>query len=172
MSLPKARPVRKQEQEEPPKKPADRLKALNKEYILLSDIKSEPAYTDVEKTVLEYRESGADLIIAVGGGSVMDTAKVVSVLGKENYGVMELFNDQSIAKKGVRTLMIPTTAGTGAEATPIAIVTFPEKELKMRIVNDGMMADYCILDPFMIKNMPTGYTEGYSDGATTTVSGA
>ena len=59
-----------------------------------------------------------------------------------------------MAKKCVKTLMIPTTAGTGAEATPNAIVAVPEKELKVGIVNDAMIADGVILDARMIKSLP------------------
>ncbi len=131
-----------------------KIEKVGKEYVVLKSVPSEPGYKQVQELVEEFRGTGADFIIAVGGGSVMDTAKIVSVLSRNDYGVMELFENQSLGEKGVGTLMIPTTAGTGAETTPIAIVTFPEKELKMRIVNPGMMADYCILDPLMIRNLP------------------
>ncbi len=136
------------------KKILSRVEKANKDYVVIDNIPSEPAYSSVQETVNSFKESKAEFIIAVGGGSVMDTAKVTSVLCNESYDIKEFFEHQEGARKGVKTLMIPTTAGTGAETTPIAIVTFPEKELKMRIVNNDMMSDYVVLDPIMIKDLP------------------
>ena len=101
-----------------------------------------------------FKASGADFIVAVGGGSVMDTAKLASILATDEYGVKDLLDDPSRGRKYIKSLMIPTTAGTGAEATPNAIVAVPEQELKVGIVNDTMIADYVILDAVMIKNLP------------------
>lgn len=84
----------------------------------------------------------------------MDTAKLSSILATEDYTIKDLLDNPSLGKKHVKTLMIPTTAGTGAEATPNAIVAVPEKELKVGIVNDEMIADYVILDAVMIKKLP------------------
>lgn len=85
----------------------------------------------------------------------MDTAKLASVLMTRKYGIQELLDAPLMAEKCVKTLMIPTTAGTGAEATPNAIVAVPEKQLKVGIVNPQMIADYVILDAVMIKHLPT-----------------
>ena len=98
--------------------------------------------------------AGADLIVACGGGSVMDAAKLASVLVTDSYGVKELLDDPGMAQKCVPIVLVPTTAGTGAEVTPNAIVAVPEKELKVGIVNEHMIADYVILDARMIKNLP------------------
>ena len=84
----------------------------------------------------------------------MDAAKLTSVLAGADYGVRELLDRPALARKTVGTLMIPTTAGTGAEATPNAIVAVPEKEMKVGIVHDRMIADAVILDPQMIRNLP------------------
>ena len=108
----------------------------------------------VQKLVDQFKVSGAQMIVACGGGSVMDAAKLASVLVTDEYGVKELLDDPGRAKKCVPILLIPTTAGTGAEVTPNAIVAVPEKELKVGIVNDNMMADYVILDARMIRNLP------------------
>ena len=91
---------------------------------------------------------------ACGGGSVMDAAKLASVLVTDDYGVKELLDNPGMAQKCVPIVLIPTTAGTGAEVTPNAIVAVPEKELKVGIVNENMIADYVILDARMIKNLP------------------
>jgi alcohol dehydrogenase class IV len=84
----------------------------------------------------------------------MDAAKLASVLVTDEYGVKELLDDPGRAKKCVPIILIPTTAGTGAEVTPNAIVGVPERELKIGIVNEHMIADYVILDARMIKNLP------------------
>lgn len=83
----------------------------------------------------------------------MDAAKLASVMS-DGLTVKDLLDDPLAGKKQVATLMIPTTAGTGAEATPNSIVSVPEKELKVGIVNPEMIADHVILDGRMIKKLP------------------
>ena len=123
-------------------------------YYVLDDLKPEPTYMAVQKLIDDFKAQGADLIVACGGGSVMDAAKLASILVTDAYGVKELLDNPGMAKKCVPIVLIPTTAGTGAEVTPNAIVAVPEKELKVGIVNDNMIADYVILDARMIKNLP------------------
>lgn len=134
--------------------PLRKIRETGIEVVVFDDLAAEPTYGQAQAVVEAFKSSGADFIIAVGGGSVMDTAKLASVLATDEYGVKELLDNPSMAKKCVKTLMIPTTAGTGAEATPNAIVAVPEKELKVGIVNDNMIADYVILDAEMIKALP------------------
>ena len=134
--------------------PEAAVQAAGADYYVLDDLPAEPSYMAVQKVVDQFKESGADMIVACGGGSVMDAAKLASVLVTDEYGVKELLDDPSRAKKCVPIILIPTTAGTGAEVTPNAIVAVPEKELKVGIVNENMIADYVILDARMIKNLP------------------
>lgn len=130
------------------------LKNILVEYRIFDDLPAEPTYLEAQALVDEAGAYGADLIIAVGGGSVMDTAKLASLLQGGQIRVKDLLDSPLIAKKRVRTLMIPTTAGTGAEATLNAIVAVPEQKLKVGIVNPEMMSDYVILDPEMIRKLP------------------
>ena len=134
--------------------PEAAVQAAGAEYYVLDDLPPEPSYMAVQKVVDEFKVSGADMIVACGGGSVMDAAKLASVLVTDEYGVKELLDDPGRAKKCVPIILIHTTAGTGAEVTPNAIVAVPEKELKVGIVNENMIADYVILDARMIKNLP------------------
>ena len=122
--------------------------------VILDDLPAEPSYLEAQKLVDQCKASGADFILAVGGGSVMDTAKLASILMTDEYGIKELLGTPGRAKKCIKTLMIPTTAGTGSEATPNAIVAVPEKQLKVGIVNTEMIADYVILDAVIIKKLP------------------
>ena len=134
--------------------PEAAVRVSGAEYYVLDDLPAEPSYMAVQAVVDEFKKSGADLIIACGGGSVMDAAKLASVLVTDEYGVKELLDNPGIAKKCVPIVLIPTTAGTGAEVTPNAIVGVPERELKIGIVNENMIADYVILDARLIKNLP------------------
>jgi alcohol dehydrogenase class IV len=134
--------------------PEEAIKAAGVDYYVLNDLPPEPAYTAVQKLVDQFKASGSDMIVACGGGSVMDAAKLASVLVTDDYGVKELLDEPGRAEKCVPIILVPTTAGTGAEVTPNAIVAVPEKELKVGIVNENMIADYVILDARMIKNLP------------------
>ena len=84
-------------------------------------------------------ENAMDNITAIikARGAVMDAAKLASVLVTDAYGVKELLDNPGMAQKCVPIVLIPTTAGTGAEVTPNAIVAVPEKELKVGIVNEN-----------------------------------
>ena len=95
----------------------DVVKTTGVEYYVLDELPPEPSYMAVQKIVDQFKESGADLIVACGGGSVMDAAKLASVLVTDGYGVKELLDNPGMAKKCVPIVLIPTTAGTGAEVT-------------------------------------------------------
>ncbi|MGT2924822.1 iron-containing alcohol dehydrogenase [Streptococcus caviae] len=123
-------------------------------YTIVSDIPAEPTYEQVQKVVDQFKAEKADFIIAIGGGSAMDSAKLASILSTDDYGVKDLLDNPLLAKKQVASLLIPTTAGTGSEATPNAIVSVPEKNLKIGIVNAEMIPDFVVLDARFIKNLP------------------
>ena len=123
-------------------------------YQVFDALASEPSYQDVENTMKEVKDYSGDLIIAIGGGSVMDAAKLCSVLKDADYAVTDLLHHPALAKKQIPTVMIPTTCGTGAEATCNAIVAIPEEQSKQGIVNENMIPDYVILDPQMIRRLP------------------
>lgn len=124
------------------------------EYEILSDIPTEPSYIEAQEVIDHFKALNSDFIIGVGGGSVMDIAKLASVLSTDDYTVKDLLENPLVAKKQVKSLMIPTTAGTGSEATPNSIVGVPEQNLKVGIVNGELIADHVILESNMIKNLP------------------
>lgn len=130
------------------------LDEIKAEYEVFDDLTAEPAYQDVERVMEEVEKSSGDFIIAIGGGSVMDAAKLCSVLKGAPYTVKDLLDDPALAKKQLKTVMIPTTCGTGSEATCNAIVAIPEEESKKGIVSDNMIPDYVILDSRMVSKLP------------------
>ena len=130
------------------------LKEIQIEYEVFDDLTPEPAYQDIERVMKQVEGCKGDIIIAIGGGSVMDAAKLCSVLKDADYTVKDLLQDPTLAKKQIKTIMIPTTCGTGSEATCNAIVAIPEEQSKKGIVNASMIPDYVILDAQMIKKLP------------------
>lgn len=135
----------------------DVLRILKSEKVAcftIDSLKAEPTAADVQKAIDEAAGQGGDLIIAVGGGSVMDGAKLASLCLGADYGITELLSKPELARKRVATVMLPTTCGTGSEATCNAIVAIPLEETKKGIVSAEMIADYVILDPNMILSLP------------------
>lgn len=131
------------------------LKTLEVEWRLQDSAKTEPSYMEVEEQLEEIKEFPCNLIVAVGGGSVMDAAKLYSVLKGAEYSISDLLEGKAQAKKLVKTVMIPTTCGTGAEATCNAIVAIPKEHVKKGIVSQSMIPDYVILDSEMIAKLPS-----------------
>jgi len=121
---------------------------------VIEDLTPEPAVSDIERVIDEVGDMQPDLIVGIGGGSVMDAAKLASITLGADYSLRDLLKDSSIAKKCAPTVMVPTTCGTGSEATCNAIVAIPEEETKKGIVNDCMIPDYVILDVDMIAKLP------------------
>ena len=122
--------------------------------VVIDDLASEPSVADVERVIAEGQAANIDFIVGVGGGSIMDASKLASIVIGAEYSVRDLLKDPSIAKKYIKTVMIPTTCGTGSEANCNAIVAIPEKQSKQGIVNNCMIPDYVILDADMIKHLP------------------
>lgn len=123
-------------------------------YDVISDLTPEPSTGDIIRVVEQMKTLNGQLIVAVGGGSVMDTAKLCGVLKDTNYGIYDLMEDSSRIEKGLPAVMIPTTCGTGSEATFNAIVSVPEKSVKIGVVSPNLIADYVILDGNMIRSLP------------------
>lgn len=130
------------------------IKEAGAEAHIFDNIPAEPSYIQVQEVVDEVTGTGTELVVAVGGGSVMDTAKLACVCAGAPYTVHDLLKDPARARKQLPCVAVPTTAGTGAEATINAIVAVPEDEVKIGIVNDAMMPDVVLLDVRMVQNLP------------------
>ncbi|WHH57986.1 iron-containing alcohol dehydrogenase [Petroclostridium sp. X23] len=130
------------------------LEEMKMSYQVFSNLIPEPSYHDVEAVMEEAGSCQGDLIIAIGGGSVMDAAKLCAVLKDAPYTVKDLLKNPGLAQKKMKSIMIPTTCGTGSEATCNAIVAVPEDNVKVGIVSESMIPDYVVLDGLMIKGLP------------------
>ena len=139
-------------------RPKALLEAAGVTVTVLDDTPPEPAVEQVNAIFAAAQQQHCELVIGIGGGSAMDTAKIVAVLLNNTVSLRELLNKAPIARRGVPTIMIPTTAGTGSEATPNSIVLVPEDELKVGIVSPKLMPDCIILDPKMTLGLPPAIT--------------
>jgi alcohol dehydrogenase class IV len=139
-------------------KPKTILESAGFRVAVIHDTPPEPAVDQVKTIFQQAKTLEGQMIIGIGGGSAMDVAKLVSVLLTNDVSLEQLLGKTQIAHRGLPTLMVPTTAGTGSEATPNAIVLVPEEEVKIGIVNNKLIPDCVILDPMMTLNLPPAVT--------------
>ena len=140
-------------------KPKALLEAAGVAVSVIDSTPPEPDVAQVEAILASASAQSYDLVVGIGGGSAMDVAKIVAVLLASDVALRDLLRGKAtIAKRGVPTLMVPTTAGTGSEATPNSIVLVPEDELKVGIVSAKLIPDGVILDPEMTVGLPPAIT--------------
>ncbi|RGS70840.1 MULTISPECIES: lactaldehyde reductase [unclassified Mitsuokella] len=141
-------------------KVTDLLEKAGIDYTLYSEIKPNPTIKNVQDGVKAYQEAGADSIIAIGGGSSMDTAKAVGIIIKnpEFADVRSLEGVAPTKHHAVKTIAVPTTAGTAAEVTINYVITDPEKVRKFVCVDEHDIPAYAVIDPDMMSSMPKGLT--------------
>ena len=141
-------------------KVTDLLEKANIPYSLYSDIKPNPTIKNVQDGVKAFRESGADAIVTIGGGSSMDTAKAIGVIitNPEFEDVRSLEGVAETKNHAVPTIAIPTTAGTAAEVTINYVITDVEKQRKFVCVDTNDIPEVAIIDPDMMSSMPKGLT--------------
>ena len=131
------------------------LAANGQEYAVFDEVPNNPTVQSVRKGAALARSVGADFIVAVGGGSPMDAAKAIAVLARQD--VEDIFS-YSIGKDVLPMVHIPTTAGTGSEVTPYAILTNDEKETKQSISAPSLFPQIAFLDGKYMKNLPQDVT--------------
>ncbi len=129
-------------------------------YAVFSEIKANPTIENVQAGVESFKASGADCIIAIGGGSAMDTAKAVGIIieNPEFGDVRSLEGVAETKKHAVFTIAVPTTAGTAAEVTINYVITDVEKKRKFVCVDVHDIPEVAVVDPDMMSTMPKGLT--------------
>lgn len=142
------------------KKVTDVLDNANIAYEIYSEIKPNPTIQNVQTGVAAFKASGADCIIAIGGGSSMDTAKAIGIIIKnpDFADVKSLEGVAPTTNKCVPIIAVPTTAGTAAEVTINYVITDVENNRKMVCVDPKDIPVVAVVDPDMMSSMPKGLT--------------
>ena len=142
------------------KKVLDILDREGLSYELYSNIKPNPTIENVQSGVAAYKNSGADYLIAIGGGSSMDTAKAIGIIiaNPDFADVVSLEGVAPTKFKSVPIFAVPTTAGTAAEVTINSVITDAEKNRKMVCVDPKDIPVVAFVDPNMMSSMPKGLT--------------
>lgn len=142
------------------KKVTDVLDNADIDYEIYSEIKPNPTIENVKTGVVAFKASGADCIIAIGGGSSMDTAKAIGIIIKnpDFADVRSLEGVAPTTNKCIPIIAVPTTAGTAAEVTINYVITDTEKNRKMVCVDPKDIPVVAVVDPDMMSSMPKGLT--------------
>lgn len=136
------------------KKLEDMLAAKGLDYITFSDIKPDPPVEKINKGIKLFVEHKSEILVAIGGGSAMDTAKGMAIVGDSGTKVADYWGaDVPVNHPVVPILAIPTTAGTGSEVTRNAVIT-DEKDFKLVLRNDAILPAFAVLDPELLATLP------------------
>lgn len=142
------------------KKVTDLLDAAGKAYEVYSEVKANPTIANVNKGVATFKAAGADSIVAVGGGSAMDTAKAIGIISAnpDFADVVSLEGVADTKNPCVPIIAVPTTAGTAAEVTINYVITDEEKKRKFVCVDPHDIPVVAVVDSDMMSSMPKGLT--------------
>lgn len=137
----------------------DILKGGYLDYYLYTNIKPNPTIENVMTGVEAFKQSGADYIIAIGGGSSMDTAKAIGILIRNpDRDIRSLEGKSMTMNRSVPIMAIPTTAGTASEVTIAFVITDPERNRKFICEDANVIPIVAFIDPVMMSSMPRGLT--------------
>lgn len=125
---------------------------------LLSDVIAEPPIGQVDELYERVKDEGYQVLVGIGGGSSLDMTKLLAARMTNDWSVSEFLGIEKVKKPALPMVLIPTTAGTGSEVTPNAIVTLPDQELKVGIVSKHFLPDLVILDPELTLGLPPKLT--------------
>jgi alcohol dehydrogenase class IV len=134
------------------------LKDTGLEVRVFSDVTPDPRYEIVEACLSKSGTPDPDCVIGLGGGSPMDIAKCVAVVITNGGSIYDYLGVDLVPKPGVPTIMVPTTAGTGSEVTPIAILSDEAEKLKKGVVSSHLFPRVALLDPELTVSMPPHIT--------------
>ncbi|HJP13491.1 MAG TPA: iron-containing alcohol dehydrogenase [Nitrospinota bacterium] len=134
------------------------LKAAGLDVTVYGECAPEPAIADLESAYERFRDESFDFVVGIGGGSSMDLAKSMSVLFTNPGEPRDYLGVELVKEPGLHCALIPTTSGTGAEATPNAIFSVPEKGVKLAIVSTYIVPNAAIVDPELTLTTPEKVT--------------
>lgn len=128
------------------------------EFAIYDKIAAEPTDVYVREGVQSFKDNGCGFLLAVGGGSAIDTAKAISIMATNPGEIAQYMGLNKVLKQGAPLVVIPTTAGTGSEVTTTTIITDTAKNVKMLIISPYLMSRVSIVDPAMTLSCPRGLT--------------
>jgi alcohol dehydrogenase len=132
--------------------------ALPGEVSVFGEVKPEPDIPNLEKALAVVRAARPDLVIGFGGGSAMDLAKLVAVLGAGSQTLADVVGVDKVAGRSVALVQVPTTSGTGSEGGIRALVTDPATRNKAAVQSPFMLADLAVVDPDLTMTVPPQVT--------------
>jgi len=134
------------------------LQSVGLPFALFEGVEPDPRIEVVEKSLEKAKREGIDLIIGFGGGSSLDIAKVTSILMTNPGRIDNFFGIDLVPNPGVPVILVPTTAGTGSEVSPIAILSDTKEKLKKGIVSPYLFPEVAIADPKLTLGLPPSVT--------------
>ena len=134
------------------------LQQANIQHAIFDGVEADPRYEIVADCVKAIHRENVDLVIGIGGGSPIDIAKVAAVMATNQGAITEYFGIDLIPESGLNTIIIPTTAGTGSEVTPIVILSDEAEKLKKGIVSPYLFPKVAILDSTLTLELPPQVT--------------
>ncbi|MEE4251514.1 MAG: iron-containing alcohol dehydrogenase, partial [Alcanivoracaceae bacterium] len=135
----------------------NRLQQAGLSVTVFKDVVADPPESVVEQALKVARDAGCDGVIGFGGGSAMDTAKLVALLVSGEQTLQQVYGVSNARGQRLPLIQVPTTAGTGSEVTPIAIVTTGETT-KMGVVAPQLLPDVAVLDATLTTGLPAAVT--------------
>lgn len=132
----------------------DALKAKGIESSVFTETEGNPSVETVDKASAAYKESGADFIVALGGGSPMDVAKAVGVVAKYGGSITEYEGADKVPGDIIPLIAVPTTAGTGSEVTAFSVITDHSRNYKLTVFSYKLIPSYAILDAELLTTAP------------------
>lgn len=133
------------------------LESWGVEYVVFNDITGEPTDAMIEAGVKACKQTGCDFLIAIGGGSPLDSAKAIAAMTVLS-GKISDYMGKDINGKFPPTVLIPTTAGTGSEATKFTVITDSVKGIKMLLKGNSLLPDLAVIDPALTLTSPPDIT--------------
>ena len=135
------------------------LKSAGIAVTLFCEVESDPSVHTVTVGATLARDSGADIVIALGGGSPLDAAKAISVMATHSGNIVD-YEKTALTRKGIPVIAIPTTAGTGSEVTKFVVITDTDRKVKMLISSPFLIPRVALLDPQLTLSIPPAFTAG------------
>jgi len=141
------------------------LRRCGLEYFEFADVEANPRVATVEKAAAVAVEHGADVVVAVGGGSVLDTAKVAAAIASHGGGVFDYEGSDKVPGPVIPVLALPTTSGTGSEVTCWAVITDESRHYKMAVGSPHLAPRVALVDPALTVTVPPAMTAGTGSDA-------